>query len=204
MSMVNPENLTPPLKWAGGKRWLVPTLKPIWEDYQDFQLIEPFCGGLAIALGLAPQKSTLNDINPHLINFYKQLKKGLKINISMANDADLYYQYREQFNELIRNKKQEVRKLQLYFIISIVRDLMVYVALIQKGDSMFLLANINELITSMILLLIKQFLKIGNFNGEILNILKLIKKALFMQIRPMMWNSANTLQGALPGKIRNV
>ncbi|MBV5262034.1 hypothetical protein FLX56_26910 [Synechococcus moorigangaii CMS01] len=98
MEMTNVKPLQPPLKWAGGKRWLVPYLRKIWREYQEYQLIEPFCGGLAIALGLSPQKAILNDINPHLINFYQQLKKGLKIDILMANDVDLYYQYREQFN----------------------------------------------------------------------------------------------------------
>ncbi len=110
MAMINSEQLKPPLKWAGGKRWLVPTLKTIWEDYQDFQLIEPFCGGLAIALGLAPEKAILNDANFHLINFYQHLKKGLKSDILMKNDADLYYQCRERFNELIENNQSETQE----------------------------------------------------------------------------------------------
>ncbi|AFY37457.1 DNA adenine methylase [[Leptolyngbya] sp. PCC 7376] len=104
--MVNPENLKPPLKWAGGKRWLVPILTEIWHDYQDdYQLIEPFCGGLAIALGLAPQKAILNDVNPHLINFYRWLKKGMTCRIEMKNEEDHYYQNRDRFNELICAKK---------------------------------------------------------------------------------------------------
>ncbi|OKH11067.1 DNA adenine methylase [[Limnothrix rosea] IAM M-220] len=104
--MVNPENLKPPLKWAGGKRWLVPILQDIWQDYKDdYQLIEPFCGGLAIALGLAPQKAILNDVNPHLINFYRWLKKGLICKIEMANNEDIYYKNRDRFNELISTKK---------------------------------------------------------------------------------------------------
>lgn len=98
--MVNPENLTPPLKWAGGKRWLVPRLQKIWHHYGDRQLIEPFCGGLAVALGLAPQKALLNDVNPHLINFYRWLKRGLRCDIAMENDGPLYYGHRDRFNEL--------------------------------------------------------------------------------------------------------
>ena len=44
----------PPLKWAGGKRWLVSHLKPIWEANTQRRYVEPFCGGLAVALGLQP------------------------------------------------------------------------------------------------------------------------------------------------------
>lgn len=105
VTMVNPEKLTPPLKWAGGKRWLVPKLQSIWQDYQDCQLVEPFCGGLAIALGLAPQQAILNDANPHLINFYQQLKKGLSGKFVMQNDETFYYDCRERFNDLIFSQK---------------------------------------------------------------------------------------------------
>ena len=46
--------LTPPLKWAGGKRWQVPHLRPLWEPHRDKRLVEPFAGGLAVTLGLLP------------------------------------------------------------------------------------------------------------------------------------------------------
>ena len=32
----------------------------------DRRLVEPFCGGLAVALGLEPERALLNDVNPHL------------------------------------------------------------------------------------------------------------------------------------------
>ena len=73
--VTKPERLTPPLKWAGGKRWLVPHLQNIWQSHHNLRLVEPFCGGLAIALGLQPQKALLNDINSHVINFYECLQK---------------------------------------------------------------------------------------------------------------------------------
>lgn len=94
--------LKPLLKWAGGKRWLVPYLRPIYAPHRHRRLVEPFCGGLAITLGLLPEKALLNDINPHLINFYRWVKKGLHIEIPLANDASMYYRHRDRFNELIR------------------------------------------------------------------------------------------------------
>jgi DNA adenine methylase len=93
--------LTPPLKWAGGKRWLLPYLEPLWQKHTHRRLVEPFCGGLAITLGLKPQRALLNDANPHLINFYKQVKSGLKLTIDARNDETIYYAQRERFNELI-------------------------------------------------------------------------------------------------------
>lgn len=94
--------LKPPLKWAGGKRWLLPYLKPIWQKHRDRRYVEPFCGGLAMALGLEPQAGLLNDINPHLINFYSQVQCGLTITIKTENCENSFYRHRKQFNRLIR------------------------------------------------------------------------------------------------------
>jgi len=96
------KGLKPLLKWAGGKRWLVPYLGRIYASHRHRRLVEPFCGGMAITLGLLPEKALLNDINPHLINFYQWVKKGLSIEIAVANDASVYYRHRDRFNELIR------------------------------------------------------------------------------------------------------
>lgn len=93
--------LRPPLKWAGGKRWLVPTLELIWKKHGDRRLVEPFCGGLSVTLGLSPLRALLNDINPHLMSFYRWLKRGLVIEIPLKNDEALFYRYRKRFNKLL-------------------------------------------------------------------------------------------------------
>ncbi len=95
--------LTPPLKWAGGKRWLVPYLHSlgIWEKHSHRRLVEPLCGGLAVALSLNPRRALLNDVNPHLINFYTWVKKGLRPTVRMKNDKGAYYAARDRFNTLI-------------------------------------------------------------------------------------------------------
>jgi DNA adenine methylase len=93
----------PPLKWAGGKRWLVSHLAPIWNEYSDRRYVEPFCGGLAVVLGLQPARALLNDVNPHLINFYRHLQSGMQLQIEMRNDEQLFYRHRERFNGLIQN-----------------------------------------------------------------------------------------------------
>ncbi len=115
-----PHHLAPLLKWAGGKRWLLPTLHPLWAAAQrpkgrlikksrplvtrlasQRRLVEPFCGGLAVALGLNPAQALLNDANPHLIHFYQQVQQGLHLNVPLKNDEAAYYEARERFNYLI-------------------------------------------------------------------------------------------------------
>ncbi len=91
----------PPLKWAGGKRWQLEHLQPFWDKHRNRRLVEPFCGGLAVTTGLMPQRALLNDINPHVINFYEWLKRGLTISFEMQNDATAYYRARDRFNELL-------------------------------------------------------------------------------------------------------
>jgi DNA adenine methylase len=95
--------LTPPLKWAGGKRWLVPHLLPLWQQQPGRRLVEPLCGGLAVALGLMPERAHLNDVNPHSINFYQWLSRGLEVTVKMQNDEQAYYRIRSRFNALIAN-----------------------------------------------------------------------------------------------------
>jgi DNA adenine methylase len=98
-----PQLLNPPLKWAGGKRWLLPHIKTVWRSQTARRYVEPFCGGLAVALGLQPKEALLNDVNPHLINFYQQLRRGLSLEIEARYDKRLFYAHRERFNQLIKD-----------------------------------------------------------------------------------------------------
>lgn len=100
-SRAKADGCRPPLKWAGGKRWLVPHLRNLWQPHRHRRLVEPLCGGLAVTMGLAARRALLNDINPHAINFYRQLKRGLLIDLPMCNDAELYYAHRKRFNDLV-------------------------------------------------------------------------------------------------------
>lgn len=90
--------MQPLLKWAGGKRWLIPILEQL---YNGQRLVEPFVGGMAVALGLQPKQALLNDVNPHLVNLYRQLQNGLTPCIAMLNDKDAYLAHRWRFNQLI-------------------------------------------------------------------------------------------------------
>jgi DNA adenine methylase len=103
------------LKWAGGKRWLVPHLVDLWQPHSARRYVEPFCGGLAAPLGLTPGRALLNDINPHLINFYTHLQQGLETSIKMTNDAECFYRHRSRFNELIANGESQSAEAAQYF-----------------------------------------------------------------------------------------
>ena len=96
-----PAALRPPLKWAGGKRWQVPRLQSIWTPHARRRLVEPFVGGLGVSLGLLPARALLNDANPHLINFYRWLQRGLQIDLPMENDETLFYRHRNRFNVML-------------------------------------------------------------------------------------------------------
>jgi len=111
----------PILKWAGGKRQLLDELYSRFPNtYAHYH--EPFFGGGALFFDLEPEDGTINDTNPRLINFYRQVRdqpeKLITILRSFADpesDADnnrrfagtnrkgkeiknYYYQQRELFN----------------------------------------------------------------------------------------------------------
>lgn len=112
---IKPSPPKPPLKWAGGKRWLVSHIVPLWKPHRYRRLVEPFCGGLAVALGLSASHALLNDINPHLINFYHQLQQGLKVSLHMENNKTVYYTHRDRFNFLIREGKWQTPEAAMLF-----------------------------------------------------------------------------------------
>jgi DNA adenine methylase len=76
-------------------------LARLYEAHRDRRLVEPFAGGLAATLALRPRQALLNDINGHLINFYRWLKRGLVVPIPLDNEEAAYYCNRDRFNELL-------------------------------------------------------------------------------------------------------
>ena len=91
--------LQPFLKWAGGKRWLIDKLAPLFS--QSFgNYIEPFLGGGAALLALSPRRAMVGDINPELINCYRVVKNspdsifaGL-VEYQKRHSKDFYYKIR--------------------------------------------------------------------------------------------------------------
>jgi DNA adenine methylase len=68
---VEVESVAPILRWAGGKRWLLPSLLDIVGTRRFANYHEPFLGGASMFLGLRPGgKSHLRDLNAELIETY--------------------------------------------------------------------------------------------------------------------------------------
>jgi len=72
--------------------------------------VEPFCGGLAVSLGLLPRRALLNDINTRLINFYSWLKRGLRVDIELRHDRRAFYMQRARFNALLQDGDDRSRE----------------------------------------------------------------------------------------------
>lgn len=92
-----PIALRPFLKWAGGKRQLVPELlKYVPESYGRYY--EPFIGGGALLLTLQPEQATISDRNPELINCYQVVKESVDALIAHLqqhrNEKDYFYEVR--------------------------------------------------------------------------------------------------------------
>ena len=92
-----------PLKYPGGKRDLVVLLDMLYASHRGRRLVEPFVGGMSVALGLEPEGAVLSDVNLHLVNFYLRLRDPRPFTIKMENDEGFYYEHREMFNDLIKN-----------------------------------------------------------------------------------------------------
>lgn len=100
----------PPIKSQGIKTKLVPWIKSIVPDNFEGRWIEPFMGTGVVAFNIAPKHALLCDTNPHLVNFYNEVKAG-KITAAIVRKfleeegAKLlekedvhYYNIRERFN----------------------------------------------------------------------------------------------------------
>jgi DNA adenine methylase len=98
--------LQPFLKWCGGKRELAALLAEMYEPFRSTHTwVEPFCGALGATLGVMPEYALLNDVNPYLINLYRQVKGnfngfGIDTNLQFATSESSYYRLRERFNNL--------------------------------------------------------------------------------------------------------
>lgn len=108
----------PPLKWAGGKRWLIPHIEPYWKKHSSRRLVEPFCGGLAVALGLRPGRALLNDLNQPLIHFFKSLQEGFTARSPFKNEPEFYYAARKKFNKLLKEKKLPALAAELFYYLN--------------------------------------------------------------------------------------
>lgn len=98
--------VAPVLKWAGGKRQLLDDLKgrfPV-DGYKNYH--EPMFGGGALFFSLEPEDGSINDTNPRLVNFYKQIRDKPREVIDLLEnfqDPDSDPDPSKEFSESLRD-----------------------------------------------------------------------------------------------------
>ena len=90
--------VAPVVKWAGGKRQLLPEIyKHIPKVFSTYY--EPFLGGGAVLFHLQPNRAVVNDINEELINMYLVIRDNVEGLIESLkkhkNEEEYYYMVRD-------------------------------------------------------------------------------------------------------------
>ena len=119
----------PFVKWAGGKRQLLPQIKErLPEQFNNYY--EPFVGGGAVIFELLPENALINDINRALINTYRQIRdypeefidkikvldEGMDNNIEKLDTY--YYSLREQYNDKLMKEEFDMEMATLFVYIN--------------------------------------------------------------------------------------
>ena len=119
-------SVAPFVKWAGGKRQLIPQIRErMPEKYNDYY--EPFVGGGAVIFDLLPVNALINDINKALINTYRTicnepdafLKEVNRLDNDMWEDGKkYYYSIREHYNDKLMRSEYDVELAALFVFIN--------------------------------------------------------------------------------------
>ena len=119
-------NVTPFVKWAGGKRQLLPQIKErMPKKYNDYY--EPFVGGGAVTFELLPVNAVINDINKALINAYIRISETPEEFIKVINKFDsemwedgkkYYYSLRERYNDKLMKAEYDMELAALFVFIN--------------------------------------------------------------------------------------
>lgn len=119
-------SVIPFVKWAGGKRQLIPQIRErMPEKYSDYY--EPFVGGGAVIFDILPANALINDINKALINTYRTicnepdafLREVNRLDNDMWEDGKkYYYSIREHYNDKLMRSEYDVELAALFVFIN--------------------------------------------------------------------------------------
>lgn len=91
-------NVKPLVKWAGGKRQLLPQIHAALPPEGYGRFFEPFLGGGAVLFSLQPGRAAVNDLNSELINLYEVVRSDVDGLIELLQsypfDEDFFYELR--------------------------------------------------------------------------------------------------------------
>ncbi|MFM6189433.1 DNA adenine methylase, partial [Planktothrix sp.] len=102
----------PFLKWAGGKRQLLPEIrKYLPKNIGKTTYFEPFLGGGALLFELQPKTAIVNDKNKELINCYQVIKDSVEELIQALqnhkqNHSEEYYYHLRQLDRFKKKYNQ--------------------------------------------------------------------------------------------------
>lgn len=93
-----PNSLVKPyLKWAGGKRQLLPEIeKQLPQKFNNYKYYEPFVGAGAVFFDKQPKKAVINDYNAQLILTYKIIRSNISelieaLTVHSQNNTEEYF-----------------------------------------------------------------------------------------------------------------
>ena len=119
-------SIAPFVKWAGGKRQLIPQIRErMPEQFNNYY--EPFVGGGAVIFELLPENAVINDINRALINAYQMicehpqefLQEINRLDAEMWEDGkEYYYSLREHYNDKLMKDEFDVELAALFVFIN--------------------------------------------------------------------------------------
>lgn len=107
---MNDKVFVPPIKIQGIKTKLVPLIRQSVIMDTDSVWIEPFMGSGVVGFNIEPKYAVFADTNPHIINFYNQIKRGIitpyvvraflerEGTLLEQGDSEYYYLVRSRFN----------------------------------------------------------------------------------------------------------
>lgn len=119
--------LKPVVKWAGGKRQILPHLSKHLPDQWD-HYYEPFVGGGALLIHLYNHNllnhATISDTNGELVDLYRVIRDNPEELIHALNDPILcntrkdYLELRQRFNRLKRYRRYSIEKAVLFLYLN--------------------------------------------------------------------------------------
>lgn len=119
-------SIAPFVKWAGGKRQLIPQIRErMPEQFNNYY--EPFVGGGAVIFELLPENAVINDINRALINAYQMICEHPQAFLLEINRLDTemwedgkayYYSLRDHYNDKLMKGEFDVELAALFVFIN--------------------------------------------------------------------------------------
>lgn len=120
--------MQPFVKWAGGKRQLLPDIiKRLPNSYDTY--FEPFVGGGALLLALEPKKAIVGDVNKVLVATYQQIKNDPNSLMrlldrfeeehnSSPDKKDFFYAMRAIYNNKIAKDEYDLSAVALFLYLN--------------------------------------------------------------------------------------